>query len=151
MRLPPNLPSLTYPVLIWLPNYIYLARNPLQLCDTHRSDYKESLEIARSGKARLFTGDGRYYHVIDYVRVKPFGNLVEIALRVLFFELVTVPVLEKEKQLTLDVFKTKLAWAVRDRYRYDGGTSDGRLGIKAIKEAETYVGALESIPGFPTY
>jgi hypothetical protein len=151
MHLPSNLPSLTYPVLLWWPNYIFLARNPLQLCDTRRSDYKELLEIVQSGKVRLFTGDGRYYHVVDYVRVKPFGNLVDIALRHLFFELVTVPVLEKEKQLTLDAFKTKLAWAVRDRYRYDEDTSDGRFGIKAIKQAQTYKAALESVPGFPNW
>jgi hypothetical protein len=89
--------------------------------------------------------------VVDYVRVKPFGNLVDIALRHLFVELVTVPVLAKETQLALDVFKTKLAWAVRDRYLYDGDTTDSRFGIKAIKQAETYKDALESVPGFPTW
>jgi hypothetical protein len=151
MRLPPNLPNVAYPALLWWPNYIYLAKNPLQLCDTARSGYKESLEIARSGKARLFAADGRYYHIVDYVVAKPFGNLMETALRLLFFELVTVPVLENERQLALDEFKDKLARAVRDRYRYDADKIDGRSGVKAITEAQTYIEALEAIPGFPDH
>jgi hypothetical protein len=149
MGLPQSLPTLTYPVLYWQPNFISLVRNPFQLCDCGSSGYSDAVHIAKSGKTRLFDAEGRYFHVIDLMRVKPFGNPIGIALRYLFREVVAVPVLSNETQLSLPEFKKKLAWAVRDRYRYDSDTTDGRFGIQAIKSAESYKAALEAVPGFP--
>jgi hypothetical protein len=149
MKLIDEMPKLSYPVLLWFPNVISLFESRYELFRSSRFNHDSDKKLVQNEKTRLFSADGRYFHITDWRAVKP-----EFYKYLPFLEWVwmgSVPVLENEVQLSLEEFKKKLAWAVRDRYRYDYGTSDGQYGIKVIKEATSYRAALNAVPGFPRW
>ena len=140
-----DLPSLSYPVLVWREGYVYLAKTPLELCAHPRSVFSETVRQSKSGELQLVDAEGRRFDVVDWKTVRPFGGVTGIAYR-LILSVFAVPVLANETRLSLSDFKKTLARAIRGRYRYDSDKAQGVITIKALQNADSYQAAIAALP-----
>lgn len=139
------MPQIVYPALLWRKGYIYLASTPLELCAHPRALFNETVQRTHDGEYHLIDADGRFFNVIDWVAISPFGGLRGIGLRLLR-SVFAAPVLANESRLSLPDFKKKLAGAVRSRYRYDTGDGLASDIIRKLQAAESHRTAIEAIP-----
>jgi hypothetical protein len=139
------LPPISYPALLWREGYIFLATTPLELCVHPRSLFQDTVQRARSGEWHIVDADGHYFDVADWTRIKTFGGLNGLALR-LFGSVFAAPVLGNEAKLSLPEFKKTLARAVRGRYRYDTDKAAAAETIRKLQAAETHKAAIGAIP-----
>jgi hypothetical protein len=129
MVLPSPYPAVSYPALLWHEGYVYLARTPLELCAHPRSLFQEAVQHARSGEIHLVDAEGRRFDVVDWARIRSFGGINGIALRLLG-SIFAAPVLANETRLALPEFKKTLVRAIRGavsiRPRQSAGYGDHR-------------------------
>lgn len=137
--------ELSYPVLLWRKGYTYFAETPLELCAHPRSLFNETVELARAGEWRLVDAEGRCFRVSDWKKVRPFGGIKGVALR-LIGSIFAAPVLEDEEKLALTEFKTKLAGVLRSRYRYDLDKSPASDAITKLRAADSHRAAIDALP-----
>ena len=138
-------PDILYPALLLGKDSVYLAHDPLELCAHPRSLFDDTVQRARMGELCLLDIRGNYYKVSDWTRIKPFGGIKGIPLRLLG-SVFAAPVLAIERQLPLDDFKRKVARAVHGRYRYDGDRFPAAHITEKIIEANSYEAVIEALP-----
>ena len=139
------LPQISYPVLLWREGYIYLAKTPMELCAHPRSLFGETVQRAKSGEYHLADPEGRFFDVVDWLRVRPFGGIAAIG-PLLLFSIFAVPVLANETQLSLAKFKKTLAAAMISRYRYDTDKADALDALQELRSADSYRAAIDALP-----
>jgi len=140
-----ELPSISYPALLWREGYIFLAETPLELCVHPRSLFQDTVQRARSGEWHLVDVEGRYFDVADWRHIPVFGGISGFALR-LFGSIFAAPVLANETRLPLPEFKKRLIRAVRGRYQYDTDKAAASEAIEKMQAAETHKAAMGAIP-----
>lgn len=138
-------PPIYYPALLWREGYVYLASTPLELCAHPRSMFTETVSRARSGEWSLVDARGRCFQVVDWVRVRPFGGIKGVGLRLLG-SVFAAPVLAHETMLSLPEFKKKLTGAIRSRYRHGPDKATAQEIIRKIQAAESHEAAIEALP-----
>jgi len=140
-----ELPPISYPALLWREDYIFLAATPLELCAHPRSVFPDTVQCARRGELHIVDAEGRYFDVVDWTRIQPFGGMNGLALRLLR-SVFAAPVLANEARLPLPEFKKTLARAVRGRYRYDTDKAPAVETVRKLQAAKTHKAAIEAIP-----
>ena len=140
-----ELPSISYPAVIWHEGYIFLAKAPLELCAHPRGIFRETVRLARSGELQLVDVKGHRFAIVDWTRVPPFGGVKSIAYRLLL-SVFAVPVLANETKLSLSEFRKTLARAIRSRYRYDSDKAEAVLAIRNLRTAHSFEAAIEALP-----
>lgn len=137
--------GLSYPVLAYWEDYIYVAHKQSQLCLYTRRTLADSVQFARRGKSHLLDSSGRHFLIADFAPTEVMGSWIGQVLRLLRIHF-AVPVLSDGKQLPLKDFKVALAKAVWRRYRYDGDKDSGTTAIAAIRKADSYRAAMDALP-----
>ncbi len=140
-----ELPEISYPALAWRAGYTYLATTPLELCVHPRSMFEGTIREAHSGEWRLVDAEGRCFDLTDWTRIRPFGGVKGIALRLLG-SVFAAPVLANETRLSLPEFKKKLTGAIRSRYRHDADKEPAAETIKRLRSAQSYEEAIGALP-----
>ncbi|MGY3449877.1 hypothetical protein [Bradyrhizobium sp. USDA 4353] len=139
------LPPISYPALLWRQGYTYLAGTPLELCAHPRSIFQDTLLQTRNGDWYLLDAQGRSFDIANWVRVRPFGGLRGIGLRLLG-SIFAAPVLTNEKVLSLTDYKRRVVDAIESRYRYDLDKEPAIQAISRIRAASSYKEAIDALP-----
>lgn len=133
--------ALSYPVLIWGADYIFLAKDMYALERTPRSQLERLINQARKGKTKLLDSKGMYFKVLDEVIISTRHPIFK-----LFCELRTAPLLSEGRKLSIEEFKTRVIQAVRVRQcgEYDSQFIDELM--QRLPFASSYREALACIP-----
>ena len=105
---------LTYPVLIWGEDYVFLAKTKKDIERTPKSQFDSLRNQARRGKTKLLDSNGMVYSVTDETIISTQHFLLKW-----FTEFRTAPILSNGQQLELSEFKRKLEAAIWARQRGD--------------------------------
>jgi hypothetical protein len=133
--------ALSYPVLIWGADYIFLAKDMNAFERTPKSQFDRLRNQARKGKTKLLDSNGMYFKVVDELIISsrhPFFKW--------FCEFRTAPLLSEGRKVGLEEFKTLVIQAVRVRQRgeYDSNFLDELMG--KLPFASSYRDALACVP-----
>ena len=141
-----DLGLICYPALAWSTNYAYLASSRLELCAHPRSLFADSVSKARAGGIQLVDAGGRYFKIIDWRPVKPFGGIKGFTMQLLG-TIFAAPVLTNEVRLTVSEYKKKLEYAMTERYKYDDDNELLGSILDNINKADSYRCAIDMVPG----
>lgn len=133
--------ELTYPVLIWGDDYVFIAKNIKMLEWTPRSELNRLRRQALDRKVFILDSAGMFFRVDDEVVISTENPILR-----LFVDLRTAPILSQGQKLDIDEFKQKIVHAVSARQKGDRGSDFiGQLN-RSLPFAETYRDALNCVP-----
>ena len=138
-------PDIAYPALLSSKGYFYRADTSLELCAHPRSLFDETVWLAQAGKLSLLDSAGRQYDLVDWKRIPPFGGLRSLPHRLLFSVFAT-PLLEDERQLSLEAFKKEIARVVSSRYSYGPDKLSSEDMMAQMSDANSYKKVMAFVP-----
>lgn len=141
-----ELQDLKFPVLLWRPDYVYLAHNAVELAASPRSLLTDTRRRAALGEWKLADASGTIYKIRDFTPVRAFGGLKAVPY-LLLFSVFATPDKYDPQQIPLDEFKKTIIKALRGRYRrdLDGSPKLAEIADRIIA-SENYEEVLRAIP-----
>lgn len=139
---------LVFPVILWMQDYVHVARDNLELCAHVRWSYKKYEECGNWERSCVMAGDGIIWRVEGWRRIRPMGGLRGVALYVMG-SVFAAPVLGSHQKMSLEDYKERAVEAVHCRCEYDIDGCEVVDAFKAeIEPVESYsevVGALNRV------
>ena len=129
---------LIFPLILWMRDYVYVAREALELCAHVRSEYKRYENCGEWERSCLMAGDGGLWRVEGWRRIRPMGGVRGVMLYAMG-SVFAAPVLGTHKKTSLSDYKALAIEALNCRVRYDvdGGEVAHALGVD-IESANSY-------------
>ncbi|QUL36896.1 hypothetical protein [Erythrobacter sp. JK5] len=133
--------ELSYPILVWSKEYVFLAKTTADFERTPRTMFEELRQQARDGEVKLIDSKGFLFHVVDELIISTRNPILKWLV-----EFKTAPVLAGGQKLSLEEFKQCIKQAIRVRQRgeYDSDFV-GELN-QTLTSAVSYEDALNSVP-----
>ena len=133
--------NLSYPILVWGEDYVFLAKNYHSIENTPRSQYERIKSQSNRGNVKLLTSDGDIFTVSDRVIISTNAPILRwiVGFR-------TAPILKDGRRIDLDEYKKLISKAVQIRQRGDYDSNYFGELTAALPHATTYAEAMDCVP-----
>jgi len=135
--------DIVYPAILLGSSYIYVARNPSELCIHSKRVFSDVLERTNRGAWRLLDSAGNFGLVAAWRPIPRFGGLKGLYLAMVGF-VFAEPVLHHQRILSLEESKSTIANAVRERFAYDID-HPGEVLIESVRSAPSLAAIMNSM------